>query len=207
MSTSSEHPLPAVSSAAPPEAKSAPPEAPVMDHEYDGIREYDNPLPRWWVWMWAGSFFFSVGYFFHYHVSHNGTSVSDDYVADMAEAREAEAKQSLAEPVSEDSLSKLMQNPALMTDAKALFSLRCTPCHGANGQGIIGPNLTDNAWLHGTGKLADIYGVVDTGVAAKGMPAWGRQLSPIELRKVVAFVGTLRGTNVAGKPPEGAVVP
>src|SRR3954465_8887700 len=119
MSTS-EHPLPVASAALPSKTASLAPEAPVLEHEYDGIREYDNPLPRWWVWMWAGSFFFSVGYFFHYHVSHNGTSVSDDYVAEMAAAREAEAKQSLAEPVSEDSLSKLMTNPALMTDAKAL---------------------------------------------------------------------------------------
>jgi len=207
MSTPSDQPIPAVLSTPPAALKSAAPEAPVMDHEYDGIREYDNPLPRWWVWMWAGSFFFSVGYFFHYHVSHNGTSVSDDYTAEMAEAREAEAKQSLAEPVNEESLGKLMQNPALMADAKALFGLRCAPCHGANAQGLIGPNLTDNSWLHGAGKLTDIYGVVDGGVAAKGMPAWGRQLSPIELRKVVAFIGTLRGSNVPGKAPEGNAVP
>ncbi len=207
MSTPSEHPLPTVLSAPAAPATNTTPEAPVMDHEYDGIREYDNPLPRWWVWMWAGSFFFSIGYFFHYHVSHNGTSVSDGYLEDMAEAREAEAKQSLAEPVSEDSLGKLMSNPPLMADAKALFGLRCTPCHGASAQGIIGPNLTDNAWIHGTGKLTDIYGVVEGGVAAKGMPAWGRQLTPIELRKLVAFVGTLRGANVPGKPPEGTPVP
>jgi len=206
MSTSSsDHPLAVASAAA--TTKSTAPEAPVMDHEYDGIREYDNPLPRWWVWMWAGSFFFSVGYFFHYHVSHNGASVESGYVADMAEAREVEAKQSLAEPVSEESLGKLMQNQALMTDAKALFGLRCAPCHGANAQGLIGPNLTDHAWLHGVGKLTDIYGIVDGGVAAKGMPAWGRQLSPVELRKIVAFVGTLRGTNVPGKPAEGNVAP
>lgn len=207
MSTPSDHPITAVLSTPPRVTKSAAPEAPVMDHEYDGIREYDNPLPRWWVWMWAGSFFFSVGYFFHYHVSHNGTSVSDGYTAELAEAREAEAKQSLAEPVNEESLGKLMQNPPLMADAKALFGLRCAPCHGANAQGLIGPNLTDNSWLHGAGKLTDIYGVVEGGVAAKGMPAWGRQLSPIELRKVVAFVGTLRGSNVPGKPPEGNAVP
>jgi len=207
MSTPSDHPLPALASTPPSASTSKAPEAPVMDHEYDGIREYDNPLPRWWVWMWAGSFFFSVGYFFHYHVSHNGTSVEDDYVADMAEARELEAKQSLAEPVSEDSLSKLMANPAPMTDAKALFGLRCAPCHAANGQGLIGPNLTDNAWVHGAGKLSDIYGVVNDGVLAKGMPAWGRQLTPIELRKVVAFVGTLRGTNLPGKAAEGTPVP
>jgi len=205
---SSEQPLPGLpESKAESRPKAAAPEARILEHEYDGIREYDNPLPRWWLWMWAGSFVFSLGYFFHYHVSHNGTSVADGYEQDMAEAREAEAKQSLAEPVNEESLGKLMANPALMSDAKALFGLRCTPCHGANAQGVIGPNLTDNSWIHGAGKLTDIYGVVEGGVAAKGMPAWGRQLTPIELRKVVAYVGTLRGSNVPGKAPEGTPLP
>ena len=208
MTFPSEHPMPpTLAATSPSETTSRRPEARILDHEYDGIREYDNPLPRWWLWLWAGSFVFSVGYFFHYHVSHNGTSVADGYEQDMAEAREAEAKQSLAEPVSEESLGKLMTNPALMTDAKALFGLRCTPCHGAHAQGMIGPNLTDTSWIHGTGKLTDIYVVVDGGVASKGMPAWGRQLSPIELRKLVAYVGSLRGTNVPGKPPEGVALP
>jgi cytochrome c oxidase cbb3-type subunit 3 len=208
MTTQSQHPLTALPEASPSNAAhGAMPEARILDHEYDGIQEYDNPLPRWWVWMWAGSFFFSVGYFFHYHVSHNGTSVADDYLQDMAQAREAEAKQSLTQPVSEESLGKLMANPALMTDAKTLFGARCTPCHGANAQGVIGPNLTDNSWIHGQGKLTDIYGVVEGGVASKGMPAWGRQLTPIELRQVVAYVGTLRGSNVPGKAPEGSPLP
>ena len=178
-----------------------------MDHDYDGIREYDNPLPRWWVRIWLCTFLFSVGYFFHYHVSGNGTSVAASYEADMAEAREAEAKRSLAEPVSEESLSKLMSDAALMTDAKALFGLRCSPCHGERAQGVIGPNLTDNSWIHGTGTLTDIYTVAEGGVASKGMPAWGRTLTPIELRKVVAFVGTQRGKNVPGKAPEGTPLP
>ena len=208
MTTRSEHPLASLHEASgPSHGKAGKPEARILDHEYDGIREYDNPLPRWWVWMWAGSFFFSVGYFFHYHVSHNGTSDADEYLQDMAEARELEAKQSLAQPVSEESLGTLMANPALMTDAKALFGQRCMPCHGANGQGLIGPNLTDSSWIHGAGKLTDIYAVVEGGVAAKGMPAWGRQLTPIELRKLVAFVGTLRGSNLPGKAPEGVALP
>ena len=208
MTTHSEHPLPiAVARQKRESAPGSPNEAPVLDHEYDGIREYDNPLPRWWVWMWAGSFFFSVAYFFHYHVSQNGTSVADGYLQDMAEGRELEAKQSLAEPVNEDSLGKLMSNAALMSDAKSLFGLRCTPCHGQHAQGLIGPNLTDNAWIHGAGNLRDIYAVVEGGVASKGMPAWGRQLTPIELRKLVAYVGTLRGSNVPGKAPEGTPAP
>jgi cytochrome c oxidase cbb3-type subunit III len=178
----------------------------LLDHEYDGIREYDNPLPRWWVWMFAGSFWFSVAYFFHYHVSGNGVSVAAAYEADVAEAREQAAKSNLAAPVSEESLGKLMADPALMKDTQALFGLRCAPCHGDRGQGLIGPNLTDNTWLHGHGTLTDIYGVIDQGVLAKGMPAWGKQLSPIEVRKLAAFVGSKRGTALPGKAPEGELV-
>lgn len=182
------------------------PEEKLLDHAYDGIHEYDNPLPRWWVWIFAGSFWFSVAYFFQYHVSGNGESVAAAYEADMRQAREAEAKATLSQPVTEESLGKLMADPALMNDAKGLFGLRCSPCHGAQAQGLIGPNLTDNAWIHGSGTLADIYAVIDGGVAAKGMPAWGRQLSPIEVRKLAAFVGTQRGKAVPGKAPEGVVV-
>jgi cytochrome c oxidase cbb3-type subunit 3 len=177
----------------------------LLDHEYDGIREYDNPLPRWWVWMWAGSFVFSIGYFFHYHISGNGQSVAAAYEADVREARENEAKANLAQPVSEESLGKLMSDAALMNDAQPLFTLRCAPCHGDKAQGVIGPNLTDTAWIHGSGSLTDIFGVISEGVLAKGMPAWGRQLSPIELRKLAAFVGTQRGKSLPGKAPEGVV--
>ena len=178
----------------------------LLDHAYDGIREYDNPLPRWWVWIFAGSFWFSVAYFFHYHLSGNGVSVAAAYEADVAQAREQAAKSSLAAPVSEESLGKLMADAALMKDTQALFGLRCAPCHGDRGQGVIGPNLTDNAWIHGHGSLTDIYAVVDQGVLAKGMPAWGKQLSPIEVRKLAAFIGTQRGKALPGKAPEGELV-
>ncbi|HVY28942.1 MAG TPA: cbb3-type cytochrome c oxidase N-terminal domain-containing protein [Polyangiaceae bacterium] len=178
----------------------------LLDHEYDGIREYDNPLPLWWKAIFWGSFVFSIGYFFHYHLSGNGQSVAAAYEAEMREAREAEAKANLAQPVSEESLGKLMADASLMSDAKALFGQKCAACHGDKAQGLIGPNLTDNAWIHGAGTLKDIFGVINEGVLAKGMPAWGRQLSPIEVRKLAAFVGTQRGKAVPGKPPEGAVV-
>lgn len=178
----------------------------LLDHEYDGIREYDNPLPGWWKAIFWGSFVFSLGYFFHYHVSGNGQSVAAAYAEDLERAREDEAKQTLAQPVSEASLGQLMNDAALMSDAKTLFGLRCAPCHGDKAQGLIGPNLTDNAWLHGSGTLSDIYAVINQGVLAKGMPAWGKQLSPIELRKLAAFVGTQRGKSLPGKPPEGNVV-
>lgn len=178
----------------------------LLDHEYDGIREYDNPLPRWWVWIWAGSAVFSFAYFFHYHISGNGESVAAAYEADVRAAREQEAKANLAQPVSEESLGKLMNDAALMNDTKSLFAARCAVCHGDKAQGLIGPNLTDNAWIHGQGTLTDIYGVINAGVLTKGMPAWGKQLSPIEVRKLAAFIGTQRGRSLPGKAPEGNVV-
>lgn len=194
-----------MSQAESPQGAGATPEDQLLDHEYDGIREFDNPLPRWWVWLFSGSFWFSLAYFAHYHLTGNGESVAAAYAADVAEAHEREAKAALAQPVTEESLGKLMVDAGSMAEAKALFGLRCTPCHGANAEGSIGPNLTDDAWLHGAGKLTEIYAVVSEGVLAKGMPAWGKQLAPAEVRKLAAYVGTQRGKAVPGKAPEGVV--
>jgi cytochrome c oxidase cbb3-type subunit III len=181
-------------------------EAPLMDHEYDGIKEYDNPLPAWWVNIFWATVVFSIGYFFHYQLTGQGQSAAAGYEAEQSEAREAEAKRAIGEKMSEESLAGLMQNTALMADARTLFVARCLQCHADRGQGGIGPNLTDGYWIHGQAKLMEIYAVVNEGVPAKGMPAWGRQLTPIELGKVVAYVGTLRNSNVPGKAPEGSKV-
>jgi len=184
----------------------AEPTADLLDHEYDGIREFDNPMPRWWVWMFWGSFWFAVLYLFHYHIGGKGTSAAQDYVLEMKLAREAEAKLAMGDEATEESLGKLMANAGMMGDTQALFKERCEQCHADKGQGLIGPNLTDDHWVHGSGRLMDIYEVVSKGVLAKGMPAWERQLTPIELRKVVAYVGTMRGKNLPGKAPEGTKV-
>lgn len=183
-------------------ASNAPKAPALLDHEYDGIREYDNPMPGWWVAIFWASFFFALGYVFHYHLSPNGASVAEAYEQDMAEARAAEAKRSLGETVTDAGLKKLALDPALMKDAQAIFAQRCTPCHGEHGQGVIGPNLTDAYWLHGSG-LMDIYRTVSDGVPAKGMPPWKMQLSAIQTRELAAFVGSLREHPVAGKAPEG----
>lgn len=178
----------------------------LLDHEYDGIREYDNPLPRWWVWIFWGSFYFAVLYVLWFHVFPHGMSIEDAYAKDMAEFRERIAMQEMGSEITEDSLAKLAANDTVMADAAKIFQAKCVQCHDTKGQGKIGPNLTDSYWIHGKGTLMDIHTVVSNGVAAKGMPAWNRQLRPIELSKVVAYVGTLRNTNVPGKAPEGTPV-
>jgi cytochrome c oxidase cbb3-type subunit 3 len=177
----------------------------LLDHEYDGIREYDNPLPGWWVATFWASFFFAIGYLAYYYVSPHGVSVADAYEADMAEARAIEAKRSLGEAVTEAGLKKLSLDPALMKDARAIFVQRCLPCHGEKGQGVIGPNLTDAYWIHG-GTLMDVYRTVSDGVPQKGMPPWKMQLSPIQTRQLAAFVGVLGQNPVAGKAPEGELL-
>jgi cytochrome c oxidase cbb3-type subunit 3 len=176
----------------------------LLDHEYDGIREYDNPMPAWWVNIFWGSFVFALGYLFHYHVSGNGTSIAAGHAAEVAEAAQVQAKRALAETVSEDGLHKLMLDSSLMAEAKAIFGQRCMPCHGDQGQGVIGPNLTDDHWLHGD-TLLDIHKTVSEGVLAKGMPSWRMQLSAVQVRELAAYVGTLRGKNLPGKAPEGIV--
>lgn len=191
-----------------PASRPAPPTAPsaaLTDHEYDGIQEYDNPMPRWWVLIFWGSFYFAACYFLWFHVYDKG-SISESYAADMAVFREEIAAREMGSGATEESLAKLSDNATMMTDAAAVFVLRCAQCHGPKGEGLIGPNLTDDHFIHGKGTLMDIHAVARDGVVTKGMPAWGRQLKPVELAKVVAFVGTLRGKNLPGKPPEGQKV-
>lgn len=174
-----------------------------LEHEYDGIREYDNPLPRWWVWIFWGTFFFAIGYAFHFHWSGHGQGRLEVLADETRVATELAMKLAAKEKVTEESLAKLLANDASTTAGKAIFAARCQSCHAERGKGLIGPNLTDGYWLHGKGKLMDIYDTVSGGVLAKGMPAWSKQLTPIELRSVVSYVGTLRGLNLPGKEPQG----
>ena len=165
-------------------------------HEYDGILEADNRLPRWWLFTFYAAVVFSMGYWFYYQEFKAGKSPLQDYYAEQAEA----AEKSGVDP-SEDELLALSQGPALES-GRQLFAANCVACHEAKGQGKIGPNLTDAAWLHGGDPIA-IFKTVREGVPAKGMPAWGPTLGRAGVSQVAAFVLTLRGTNVPGKAPEG----
>jgi cytochrome c oxidase cbb3-type subunit III len=179
----------------------------LLNHEYDGILEYDNPMPKWWLWIFWGTFYFSIGYYVHFQLTGNGLSVAQAFEEDVAQAREREASHALGGGVTEQSLTELSHNKAILGDAARLFALRCATCHGPQGEGLIGPNLTDGYWLHGDASLMSIYGIISEGVQSKGMPPWNRQLKPIELAKLAAFVGSIRNTNVAGpKGQEGTLV-
>lgn len=176
--------------------------AQLVEHEYDGIQEYDNPLPGWWVWLFVATVVFTPIYIVYYHFG-EGDLVAEEYAADLAALREAEAARAMqAGEVTEEVLAALMNDQATLEAGAALYRTNCTVCHGEQGEGKIGPNLTDDYWLHG-GTLVQIHRTIDQGVPEKGMLAWGKTLPPEDIRRLAAWVGSLRGKNVPGLPPQG----
>ena len=176
----------------------------LLDHSYDGIQEFDNPMPRWWVWTFWATIVFSVAYALNVG-GMAGRGREADYAADMAAFR-------AAHPAGRGGGRDAAQLAALAKDAgvvalgRTTFATNCAACHAPDGGGLIGPNLTDRHWLHG-GTLADVQRTIAEGVAAKGMPGWAKLLKPDQLDAVVVYVATLQGTTPA-KPraPQGVEV-
>lgn len=175
----------------------------LLGHDYDGIEEYDNPLPGWWTWIFVATIVFSVGYWGYYQIG-PGPTIIAQYEDEMRAAAERQAAATPAPAAGDETeLRALMKDRAAMAAAKETFATRCAACHGPEGQGIIGPNLTDDYWLHG-GTLADIRRTITEGVPDKGMVPWKDALKPDELNRVAAYVASLRGSHPSNpKPPQG----
>lgn len=177
----------------------------LMSHGYDGIREFDNPLPGWWVWIFWATIVFSLGYWAYYQIGPGPSEVAV-YEAEMREAAARQPVATSSGASTDQALLALQKNAGALAKGKEIFAGRCVPCHGDRGQGIVGPNLTDDFWLHG-GRPSEIYHTITEGEPEKGMIPWKTQLSPEEIAAVTAYVGTLRGTNPPNpKPPEGQKV-
>jgi cytochrome c oxidase cbb3-type subunit 3 len=177
----------------------------LLDHTYDGIQEYDNPMPRWWLTTFAGTIIFSVIYYFNVGPIGIGKGRIADYEADMKAY--AAAHPAPTGDISPDQLAAIIADKSKVDAGKVVFSTTCASCHGPDGGGLIGPNLTDKFWLHG-GQPADIYKTVVNGVLEKGMPNWGKILKPDQVQNVVAYVVSLKGTTPANpKAPQGTEVP
>ena len=182
-------------------------EAPLMKHAYDGIREYDNPLPGWWRAIFWGSIVFAAVYWVWFHVAGWGKTPDENYRAALAgyEAKREQREAMDARNVSEDLLAQNAHNGNVVAHGAEIFAVRCASCHTADGRGLIGPNLTDLYQIHGTTRM-DMFQTVKNGVPGTAMPAWGEQLAPSEVVAVVTFATTLRGQNLPGKPPQGQKV-
>ncbi len=177
----------------------------LLDHDYDGIQELDNPLPRWWVYLFYLTIAFAVGYVGYYCFG-PGKSSLETFQADLAQVQGKPVPTDSADQV-EEALEKKAHDPQALAAGAALFTAKCAPCHNQQGQGLIGPNLTDAYWIHGKGTLGDIYTAVSDGVPAKGMLAWKTLIKPEEIQNIVVYVKLLRGSHPDNpKAPEGEKV-
>ncbi len=173
-------------------------------HEIDGIIEHDNKLPNWWLFTLFGAIIFAIGYWLVMETGGFIPGLRETYRADYAAHVERVAAAEAARPLSNESLLAASKDDSAVTRGKATFAGTCAACHGQQAEGLVGPNLTDNAWIHGGAPMA-IYGVVADGVLAKGMPAWKATLGDTGTKDVVAYLLTLKGKNIPGKAPQGNV--
>jgi cytochrome c oxidase cbb3-type subunit III len=173
-------------------------------HEYDGIQECDNQLPRWWLATFVGAIVFAAGYWAYYHNMQLGELASARHAREAREAlaEEAERIQAAGE-ITPEMLVTLSKDVGTVEQGRETFAQTCVTCHADGARGNIGPNLTDEYWIHGGEPMA-IYATVRDGFLPKQMPAWGKQLGETKVRAVVAYVLSLRNTNASGgKPPQG----
>jgi cytochrome c oxidase cbb3-type subunit 3 len=176
----------------------------IIQHEYDGIQELDNPTPAWFMWLFYTSIAFGIGYLLIYHVFDAAPLQDEEYKIEMAVAEKAKETylSKSANRVDENTV-KLVTDAATLKSGQTVYTTSCAPCHGQNGQGVVGPNLTDEYWLHGS-KISDLFKTIKYGVLAKGMPTWEKQLSPKQIADVSNYVKSLQGTKPAGaKEPQG----
>lgn len=176
----------------------------MFEHSYDGIHELDNDLPPWWKYGFYLTIIWAVLYLFSYHVIHTGKLQLAEYNTELMEAEKAKQAQMLLskENVTEESVIALADAETI-SNGKDIFSKNCVACHGQSAEGMVGPNLTDNFWLHG-GGVKNIFKTISNGIPAKGMISWKSQLSAKQIQSLASFILTLQGSNPANpKEPQG----
>ena len=176
----------------------------MLDHDYDGIKELDNSLPPWWVAMFYITIGFAVVYMTYYHFTDAGPGSAEEYEMEMERAEKAvQAYLATQANLVDETNVTALTDAAELESGKNIFDANCAACHGMLGEGGVGPNMTDNYWIHG-GDIKDVFKTVKYGVPEKGMIAWKAQLSASDMHKVSSYILTLQGTNPPNaKEPQG----
>ncbi len=170
----------------------------LLDHDYDGIRELDNHLPPWWKGLFYVTIVYAVIYLLVFHVFETAPLQEEQYEIEMARAEEAALQRQGDQTYDFDETTvTFSDDPGDLGAGKKIYDSQCAPCHKVDGGGSVGPNLTDDYWLHG-GSMKDIYSTVKFGVPDKGMISWESLLNPEKMRQVSSYIMTLRGTNPPG---------
>lgn len=176
----------------------------MLDHDYDGIKELDNNLPPWWKWGFYISIVYAVVYLFLFHVINVVPLSEEEYQNEMAVAKEeVEKYMATATNLVDETNVVALEDQGRLMNGKKLFDANCVACHAADGGGLVGPNLTDEFWIHG-GSINNVFAVIKNGVIEKGMIPWKTQLKPAEIQDVASYIMTLGGTTPANpKAAEG----
>jgi cytochrome c oxidase cbb3-type subunit 3 len=176
----------------------------MLDHNYDGIKELDNSLPPWWVAMFYLTIGFAVVYMTYYHFTDAGAGSAEEYEMEMERAEKAVAAYlaTQANLIDETNVTPLVDEDALAA-GQTIYNNNCAACHGMQGEGGVGPNMTDKYWIHG-GDIKDVFSTIKYGVPEKGMISWKAQLSAADMHKVSSYILTMQGTNPPNaKEPQG----
>ncbi len=181
-------------------------EQPIQGHSYDGIQEYDNPMPSWWVWIFVGTVAFALFYVLGINVFGFINTYEDDLnegLEDLASLRASYEATQPAFTVDEATIEAYVGDPEKVAAGAANYALQCAACHGDVGQGLIGPNLADDYWILGADNT-DLYRVISQGSLEKGMPPWEAVFTPEQRAELVAYIRSLEGTDPPNaKAPEG----
>lgn len=172
-----------------------PDNAPLREHVFDGIQEYDNKLPNWWLMTLYGAIVFSIVYWFFYHKTGVGASPEEKFI--LAQKRAvAHAAQSGESDFSDQQLLAMSADTGFVGSGKTAFATNCIACHGGNAEGGMGPSLRDSDWIHGN-QPSQIYRVIQEGIPAKGMPAWKSILGQTRTAEIAAFLISLNPEGVS----------
>ena len=178
----------------------------LLHHDYDGIKELDNNLPPWWVYLFYGCIAFSAIYLIHYELM-DGDSQETEFAKEMAQAKiDVEEYKKTAPDLMDENKVTLLTDAADLAKGKVIFESNCAACHRADGGGQIGPNLTDEHWILGGGIKNLFHTITNGGRDGKGMVAWGGTLKPTEIQLVASYILSLKGSNPKdAKTPEGDI--
>lgn len=177
----------------------------IEGYEYDGITELDNPCPDWLMYIFYFTAFLAVFFLGYYFGSNSKNEILESYMKKLQNAQPTTVEQ--VPEVGESELVALLQEPDQLTSGEEIFVDKCALCHGEFGEGLIGPNLIDNYWLHGKGKISDIATTIRSGIPDKGMAAWKDRIPEEDILRIAAYIKSLKGIQVENaREPQGKLI-
>lgn len=178
----------------------------MLEHDYDGIKELDNVLPPWWVYLFYGTIIFSVIYLVRFHIVGDYTQTEEfNKEIELAELEKSKLPKDPADEVSYETVVAVT-DAASLAKGKEIFTNACAACHKADGGGLVGPNLTDKHWING-GGIKNVFKLISEGSKNNpSMVAWKANLSSKDIQSVASYILTLEGSNPPGaKAAEGEI--